>query len=559
MLLAQASLASVDIRIIDGARADLIRTNIEALLSPSFGSDRDSLKRYARHVTTQADLALQALGYYQPQIRTSIEQDGDKLKLVLEVRPGPVIRIGYLNLQIYGDLMQLGNFRIPAELLPQPGDPLNHGDYEDAKTLLLSLALNRGYLDASFVQKELLIDTEKGEAYITLVMDSGHRYYLGEVTFSDGKLNESLLRRYVTFKPGTPYDIKRLNRLNQDMQESGYFDHVRVSADARTAQDYVIPVEVITTDTRRNKINIGGGISTDVGVRAKIDWTNVRLNELGHRIGANAAFSQYETSFNAWWMRPNDRPQTDRLTLRTGWLSEIIDATQNEQFTLGADVSARFSTNWQQTVSLDWAHSEFNVGEASSIQNLLIPGVTWTRRITDGTLDPDQGFYATFRFNGSDPWLSTLGFVKGAFDFGGLVTPFDRQRFKARLQLGAMSTEDFDDLPPSLRFYAGGDQSVRGYDYRSLGPVDDDGEVTGGTHLIVGGAEYSYEIIPNWRLATFIDHGNTGFDWQMPLYTGVGAGVHWSSPIGPVRLDFAWGITKDPVPWRIHLSMGPGI
>jgi translocation and assembly module TamA len=127
-----------------------------------------------------------------------------------------------------------------------------------------------------------------------------------------------------------------------------------------------------------------------------------------------------------------------------------------------------------------------------------------------------------------------------------------------RIEAGALDTEDFDRTPPSLRFFAGGDQSVRGFAYQSLAPRNDDNELVGGRYLLTASLEYSYRFAPRWRAATFFDIGNASADRRFSdgFAQGAGVGLRWLSPLAPIRLDFAWGVSESDPPFRVHFSMG---
>src|SRR5690606_9543527 len=116
--------------------------------------------------------------------------------------------------------------------------------------------------------------------------------------------------------------------------------------------------------------------------------------------------------------------------------------------------------------------------------------------------------------------------------------------------------DEFSELPASLRFFAGGDQSVRGYRYNSLGPTDASGEVIGGRKLLVGSLEYEHRIRGGWSAAVFYDAGNALEDYGDSLARGAGFGVRWLSPIGQVRIDLASALSEDGNPWRLHLNIG---
>jgi translocation and assembly module TamA len=133
----------------------------------------------------------------------------------------------------------------------------------------------------------------------------------------------------------------------------------------------------------------------------------------------------------------------------------------------------------------------------------------------------------------------------------------DQHQVIGRLDVGSILTSMFSKVPYNLRFFAGGDQSIRGYDYKSLS-AQEDGYLIGGQQLAVGSLEYSYRFKPKWRGAVFVDAGNA-FDQHFndPIKVGAGVGVRWASPIGPIRLDVAAGISEASVPIRLHFFIGP--
>jgi translocation and assembly module TamA len=140
-----------------------------------------------------------------------------------------------------------------------------------------------------------------------------------------------------------------------------------------------------------------------------------------------------------------------------------------------------------------------------------------------------------------------------------LRTFADRHMLLLRTDLGTLLTSDFDSVPLNMRFYAGGDQSVRGFDYQSLSPRDATGQAVGAANLITASSEYAWRLTQRWRLAAFVDTGNAFDSLNDGLATGAGVGVRWISPVGPVRLDVAWGVSESASSPRIHFFMGPAL
>lgn len=539
---------------------DQLKANIEGYIGDLGERDEEALLRFSRGAEEQARKAAQALGYYQPQIESEVK-DGKSPRLVLNIDPGEPVRLRYVTIQILGPAASLKSFRVPQSDVLKPGAVLNHGHYEDAKRLIQNQASRFGFFSGRFTSQKLAVDPRAGVADIELVYDSGPRYALGKVSFTgDTPFDEDLLQRMVPFNSGAPYDSELIAELNQALQSSGYFESVRVDATPTTAANDVIPVAV-TLDTRKPRtMGLGLGYSTDVGPRAKANWTRHWVNPEGHSYGWEAELSEPRQNVGLWYDVPLDPPLTDKLRFAGGYQYEELANTDSlsKLLTLGPEWHSKLPSGWQRVISLKWQHEEYRLGDDSGISNLLMPGVSYSYLRSDNRIDPHNGYRLQFDSKVAKEGLgSDNNLLYGTALVKGLTTVLDNHRFLARAQIGGSATNGYKSIPPSLRFFAGGDQSVRGYDYQSLSPENSDGDRVGGRYMVSGSLEYQYSVAEKWRVATFVDQGNSFNDFELPnLKTGVGMGVRWVSPVGPIRLDLAHAL-DDPGGIRLHFSMGP--
>ncbi|WP_339547783.1 autotransporter assembly complex protein TamA [Pseudomonas sp. RA_35y_Pfl2_P32] len=539
---------------------DALKANIEGYIGDLGDRDEEALLRFSRGAEEQARKAAQALGYYQPQIESEVK-DGKSPRLVLNIDPGEPVRLRNVTIQILGPAATLKSFRVPQSDVLKPGAVLNHGHYEDAKRLIQNQASRFGFFSGRFTSQKLAVDPRAGVADIELVYDSGPRYALGKVSFTgDAPFDEDLLQRMVPFKSGAPYDSELIAELNQALQSSGYFESVRVDAAPTTAAHDVIPVAV-TLDTRKPRtMGLGLGYSTDVGPRAKANWTRHWVNPEGHSYGWEAELSAPRQNVGLWYDVPLDPPLTDKFRFAGGYQNEELANTDSlsKLLTLGPEWHSKLPSGWQRVISLKWQHEEYRLGDDSGISNLLMPGVSYSYLRSDNRIDPHNGYRLQFDSKVAKEGLgSDNNLLYGTALAKGLTTVLDNHRFLARAQIGGSATNGYKSIPPSLRFFAGGDQSVRGYDYQSLSPENSDGDRVGGRYMVSGSLEYQYAVAEKWRVATFVDQGNSFNDFELPnLKTGVGMGVRWVSPVGPIRLDLAHAL-DDPGGIRLHFSMGP--
>lgn len=542
-----------------------LKANIEGYIGSLGERDEEALLRFSRGAEEQARKAAQALGYYQAQIDTEVKPPTDQDKspqLIIRIEPGEPVRLRNVTVRIEGPASELKAFRIPSSSALRAGEPLNHGHYEDAKRLIQNQASRYGFFRGQFTQQQLAVDPQAGVADIDLVYQSGPRYRLGAVTFSgDSPLDDDLLQRMVSFKPGTPYDSQLIAELNNDLQSSGYFEGVRVDAAPTAAVAEDIPVAVQLEIRKPRTMGLGLGFSTDVGPRGKANWTRHWVNPQGHSYGWETELSAPRQNVGLWYDVPLDPPLTDKLRFAGGYQNEEIAGTDtlSKLLTVGPEWHSKLPSGWQRVISLKYQREEYKLGDDSGLSNLLMPGVSFSYLRSDNRIDPHNGYRLQFDLQAAKEGLvSDTNLLHGNVLLKGLTTLGENHRFLARVQFGGSATNGYqNNIPPSLRFFAGGDQSVRGYDYQSLSPKNSDGDRIGGRYMVAGSAEYQYSLTEKWRVATFIDQGNSFNSLELPsLKTGVGFGVRWVSPVGPLRLDLAKALDDDGG-IRLHFSMGP--
>ncbi|QXG38691.1 autotransporter assembly complex protein TamA [Pseudomonas viridiflava] len=560
MSLSAAALADARLDVqITPANPDL-KANIEGYVGELGERNAQALRNFSLGAEQQAEKAAQALGYYQAQIDSEI-QDGENPRLVIKVLPGEPIRLRNVVVRVEGPAASLKAFKVPQSDALKAGAVLNHGHYEDAKRLIQNQASRYGFFSGRFTSQRLSIDPRAGVADIELVYDSGPRYSLGKVMFSgDSPFDEDLLKRMVPFKENTPYDSQLIAELNQAMQASGYFEGVRVDAAPTAAIGQVIPVTVQLETRKPRTMGLGLGFSTDVGPRGRANWTRHWANAQGHSYGFESELSAPRQNVGLWYDVPLDPPLTDKLRFAGGYQYEEIAGTDSlsKLLTVGPEWHSKLPSGWERVISLKWQREEYRLGDDSGLSTLLMPGISYSYLRSDDRIDPHKGYRLQFDAQVAKEGLgSDANLIRGNVLLKGLTTVAQNHRFLGRVQFGGNFTDGYTSIPPSLRFFAGGDQSVRGYDYQTLSPTNSDGDRIGGRYMVAGSVEYQYSIAEKWRLATFVDQGNSFNNLDLPsLKTGVGFGVRWVSPVGPLRLDLAHPLDDDGGV-RLHFSMGP--
>ncbi|WP_449806447.1 autotransporter assembly complex protein TamA [Marinobacter confluentis] len=541
-----------------------LQENAEAFIQGVEGRSADGLRRYVSTAREQIRNALKALGYYQPEIDWEISQpdeDETPAQLLMRVKPGEPVLVRSRTVTIKGPAAEDSEFNLNLPPRPAEGDVLNHGQYNALRETIRNTASRLGYFDGQFETRRLEVNPEARTADITLIFASGQRFRLGDVQFRDGHgFDNSLLEQFVTFEKGTEYHSDKVAKLSNDLSNSGYFANVDVDADPATANDGVIPVDVTLRTRDPRSVAAGVGFSTDVGPRLKGNWREHWINSMGHRRGAETELSQPRQNISAWYELPLDPPMTDSIRLSAGYQREDIEDVESELYTLGQQWKHQLDSGWMQTASIRLEEERFRFGDGSEDRSrLLLPGIGYSRLEANSAFDPSRGYRISAEVTGAHRAVVSDADILHVFLLAkGLYTLADDHRLLSRVRLGGVATNRFEDVPPSLRFFAGGDQTVRGYGYETLSPEDSEGVGVGGRYLMVGSVEYQYEFVDNWRAAVFVDKGNAVDNLSDSLATGAGVGIRWISPVGPIRFDIAKGL--DPEfggEWRVHFSMGP--
>lgn len=549
---------------LEGIRGDL-RENVLAYLSiahPPPSPSEEAVRRLYRQAPEEIKKALQALGHYHPEIRSELAPQGERWEARFTIDPGPAVRLGKVDLKITGEGETDPPFQAMPDRLPlKPGAVLNHGLYEDAKKRLQALAAERGYFDARFTASELQVDVQRNQADIVLHFETGRRYRMGAVSFGESEFDRGFLSRFVPFQPGEPYHTSHLLALQGNLVNSDYFATVEVRLLTDQAEGDRVPIAVTLVSKKKYQISTGIGYGTDTGPRVRLGWEDRQVNLRGHRFRTELALSQIEQNATATYEIPLARPPADKLQFQAGWRHLNTATSESQQGTAGAARTRGRAGGWLETLSLNYQAEIFRVGDQTGTSRLLLPGISWARTLADNQSDPRRGSRLSFGVKGTTRGIgSDIDLVQEQSQ-GKLIRPFGAKgRILLRGDLGWSRVSDFSRLPPSLRFFAGGDRSVRGYRYQSLGPEDESGNVIGGRYLAVGSIEYDHRIKKEWSVAVFYDAGNAMDHWnEIDLKQGTGIGARWHSPIGPIRLDLAYAISDPGITVRIHFNMGPDL
>ncbi|EKO3617540.1 autotransporter assembly complex protein TamA [bacterium 19MO03SA05] len=551
-------LAKVDLTI-RGLSGDL-KDNVDAYLSSISTSDYSTQLRFQSRLEQRITAALNALGYYHPTFVFEVTEPDRAM--TVHVSPGEVVRLAVVEIVIEGEAQQDADFaRVIERSGLKVGETLNHSQYDSLKSSLRNLALQKGYFDGDFQLSRLEVVPDRHQAFVRLHFDSGIRYHFGATSISGSQIEEVRVRSLQPFKQGDPYLVSQVGQFNLNLANTDWFSSVFVKPDLEqlNPEQRELPMVVALAPKARNQLETGIGYSTDVGVRGSLKWKKPWLNEYGHSFDSSLSISGPEQSITAGYKIPLEDVLRQYYRIQYGMKHVDNRDTESLESNLVLERHWLLDSSWHRTVFLRYLIESYEQGLQDDGAQFLMPGITYTRtrtRLNRSLLT--WGDKQTITLEYADPsvisetratrvqagssWVRSLG---------------ERHRGLFRIDGSANFADEFDKLSPSLRFFAGGDNNLRGYGYQSISPRDASGSLTGAKYMATSSLEYQYRIGGNWWAALFVDYGdafNDTPDWK----TGTGFGLRWVSPVGPLRLDFAWGLDSEPGDrFKLHFTLGP--
>ncbi len=537
------------------------QTNARAFLSLTQENCKSPVWRI-NNLFTKADneivKALRALGYYQPSIVKKLTFSDDCWQAHFDIKAGKPVRVSRLIVQVQGEAQQEPMFQKLLSRLPiKQGDILKHARYEKIKQDLRSLALEYGYLDHLLIKKSLVIKPELLQAEIELILDSGPRHRFGKISIDQDILNPDFVQRYVFINENDDYSSKQLVKTYNALADSVYFSNVELKPQMDGIENETVPIDIILTPQKTHDFSVGAGYDTDIGPLGSFSYQNRRLNRNGHHLSLALLISPVVSSAEGNYVIPFTEPRTDHVAIGLGYKYEKPNTFESQSALLSVRYQHLYHTGWQQNLFLKLTHEKFTISDASQNTTLLIPGARWQYTESNHPLRPTQGYHLDLSISAAPEVLfSDVAFVQASVT-GKLISALPWPAILiARTNLGATFTSDFERLPPSQRFYVGGTETIRGYNYKELAPRDSQGTVIGGRMLAVASLEYEQFITESWGASAFIDAGNAFELNQFKIKSGAGIGVRWLSPIGPVRLDFAVPLNDSNDSFQIHFATG---
>lgn len=522
------------------------------------------VRRLFDRADEQIQEALEPYGYYNARVVGDLqrgEKEGD-YKAVFKVERGEPVIVRDLKVQVNGGAQELPEVqRALKAFKPERGERLEHGAYEGSKANISAVMQSSGYFDSKLTQHRVEVTRSADTAAVDLAWNSGERYRFGATNFSNTQFPETFLKRYVPWKDGDFYSTEQLLLLQQRLVDADYFATVSVQPNLDQAKDGVVPIDALLIPARRTVYSAGAYMSTDSGLGGRLGMDRRWLNQRGHKMGGELEYSQRLESYSTYYRIPRPGPNNRNYNFAAGYRDEETDSSRSRAARLGAFEVLENWHGYTRSLGLQYLNGDFEIADEWQASSLLYAEATLNRKRANDAMFPSRGQSLTYTARlAAEGLLSDTSLVQLRADAKWVRPASSKSRLIMRASLGALAAGDFDALPPELRFFAGGDHSVRGFDYQSIGETNETGGVIGGKYLTVASVEYEYYFLPNWGIATFVDTGDA-YSSSFHENVGTGIGLRWKSPVGIVRIDVAVPVVShlDEHGVRLHVMLGPDL
>jgi translocation and assembly module TamA len=561
--------------VVDGVD-DPLKAAVVAGVSLSQYANRDvsdaQVHRLYERANAQVATALQPYGYYDTHATGKLEQIGKDWKVTLHVVPGDPVTVTSVDIKLDASAANLGPVRSARRAIEKlKGERLDDAAYDSARDGLSSALTANGFLDARMTVHRVEVNRVEHSAAIHLAWDVGRRYRYGHIHFEGSQFQEGFLDRYLSFKSGDYFDQAQLLKLQQTLSGADYFSVVNVVPQMDTAKDCVVDIDVELSPAKRTIYTAGLFVGTDTGIGVRGGVERRWVNKYGHKWKNDIVLAQRLKMLSTQYTIPLPSDNQRSLNFGATYRDSNTVTSQSRTLELIANESELWH-DWVRTVGVHALTGTFDVGKTPD-EPESTPGVehgSSTLVYLEGSLTRKQADNFDFVRRGwslsidakstvSD-FLSSASFSQITVDGKWIRAFWRNNRLILRSTIGHTWTDDFDALPPQLRFFAGGDQSIRGYPFQSIGPENSYGRVIGGHNLVIASATVEHYFTPQWGIATFVDAGNAFNGTNVQAKIGAGVGVRWRSPVGMIRLDVGTPINdaqRHGV--ELHLVIGPDL
>lgn len=490
---------------------------------------------------------LRIIGYYKPQIKINFLDTKNQKNsvLVINITPGFSTQIFDAKVILHGDAKNDSDYLLwITKNVPKLGDPLNHVEYDLFKQGLSDIAIKKGYFDAKFKIHELQVFPQRCRARWYIIFDSGRRYRFGKTKFYGSQIHIKYLENITKKYFYKFYDLDILSDLTKQLASTGWFNSITVFPNFSyfKKSEKIISLDAILIPTKKNKLEIALGYSADGGWHVKSNWEKPWINSLGYSMQTNFNISLHEKTMNISYKIPMIiNPIQEYYLLKSkikyfnlsNFISNSVILTASKYWNIN---------NFQTAIDIHWILDNSIENNYKNKKKILIyPGLKINRIHKDTNIFPMRGNSQHYTLNISSKfWGSHVNFLFLRAENILINNFIKKHRYVIRNNFGWIITNSFEKIPISMRFFAGGDRSVRGFKYQSLSFRNKNNDIIGSLKLFTVSLEYQYNFHKNWWSVIFIDSGDANNYLKYRNFKiGIGCGIRWLSQVGPIKIDIA--------------------
>lgn len=545
-------------------RRSKVRDNIEAYLSTlpelkriSFNTHHSSVYKIEEKVKS----AVKVYGYYRPVIKMTFKSKNSSV-LYVHVDLGKPVWIKDTHIEVLGEaLTDPGFMRVFRENKLKPYTILSHDAYETIKARVMTTALTRGYFDSHFIKSHVYVDPTENSAEVYLVFNSGKRYRFGAVSYTGDTQYVPAIEPVVDIEPSDRFNTERISRVSGNLYDTGYFADAEVHPVLEETEDYEVPINIHLKRKKFNVVETGIGYATDEGVRGNVRWNMPLLNERGDSLIMQLQMSQVKQEFLVRYKIPYRNPLTDYFYLQAQQTHDELNDTKDDVTSFQAHYVTKEHRPWSVDYGFNVQYEDYTQGMEKGNAWTIGPNLRVNFARAFPRVDARVGENYNFRVATSAKNIGAdVTFVQLYSSAKWMFSPTRDSRFLMRFEQGVNVGPDAESAPPSYRFFVGGDNSVRGFGYKTVSDRDRTGKLAGGRYMTTGSAEVQIPVIEDLRSAWFIDAGQATNNYKSDnTVVGVGTGIRYVTPIGLIKVDLGFGVSETHIPFHLHFGIGPDI
>ena len=501
--------------------------------------------------------AIEPFGYFDPNISivvtkvkaTYTSAASDDFKAIIQLQK-PII-ITQFNLQLDKYAQKNHHFSRLLKYKPlQPGNRLETVKYQNLKDRLLYLANKYGYFNAKINKSTILINKIKHTAEIEIIFNAGKRYTINHIIINNSYLSKSFVKKYITLKYGEPFNNSKLVRLQNSLQQTGYFSDINFMQKLNH-KNHNLNITLTLKPVKKQSYNIGAGYGTDTKFRTVLGFTYLPINRYGHSLSLLALLSHTNSTFNIKYTIPGSNPIKSNYSFYSAITKQDIAIGNAKSLNSGISFEHNYS-NLKQNLDIFYLNETYNYNTAATNASMLITAISYNYNSAGNNTNPRNKILWNLLIKGSkNHALSNHTFAQANTNLLYMHTFFRSWRVIMRSKLGYTAISDIHQLPLSQQLLLGGPNTLRGYPYKSIGP---------GKTLAFGSAEVQKELFSNWYIGVFYDAGTISNAITKNWKQSIGPSIARMTPIGAVKLSFARPINdKNRHKWGIDFSIGENL